>query len=152
MDHRGDLFFDLEHLELATHHGEHQAHASLDVERFEDLLLVADRRVLLRKVRGDEIGERARLANIVEDAGRLFGEVRHEAQDLARGFAQAGAERVELDVAAQTFADALDLAAHVGLEPSRRCDAKPAEPIEHHAVVALPEAYDLHDARQRPDS
>ncbi len=151
LHHRGDLFLHAQHFELAPHHGQHQANASFDLERFEDLLLVGHARVLLRKVGGDEIRERAGLTHVVEDACRLLGQIRHQPEHLARRFAEARAERVELHVSRERLTDARDARPHVRLETDGGGDAKTTEPIEHDAVVALAEPDDLHHSSERAD-
>jgi len=79
-DHVRDLALHAEHLELPVHERRHLPHARLGVERLQDRLLVGDRRLLGREIRRDEIGERARLADVVQDAGGLARQVRHEAE------------------------------------------------------------------------
>ena len=152
LHHGGDLLLDAEHLELAADHGEHQAHARLHVERLEDLLLVGDRGLLLREVRGDEVGERAGLAHVVEDAGRLLGQVRHQGR-APRASTRAGSCRARRARRRGSSASLMrvDARAHVRLEPAGRRDAEAAEAVEHDAVVARAEADDLHDAGERAD-
>ncbi len=124
--------------------------ASLDVERLEDLLLVGDRCLRLRKIGGDEIGERARLTNVVEDAGGVARQVGHEAEHFARRFAEARAERVELDVAHERLGDALDLGAHIRLERREGLHPEAPEAVEHDRIIARPESDHLHHASDRP--
>ena len=133
LDHRGDFLLHAEHLELAPDHGEDEPDARLHVERLQDLLLVGDGRLRLREVRGDEIGEGARLANVVEDARGVARKVRHEAEHLARRLAQTRAERVELDVATRDSGMRVDSRAHVRLEGPGADDPETAEPVQHDA-------------------
>jgi hypothetical protein len=87
-DHRAHFLLHAEELELPAHDAENGADAELRIERLEDLLLVGDARLFGGQVRGDEIGQRAAFADVVEDSRRLARQVRHERQQVAHPFAQ----------------------------------------------------------------
>ncbi len=151
LGHRRNFFLHLEHLELAADDAEHQPHPRLDVEGLQDLLLVADRGVLGRYVRRDEVGERAGLAHVVENARRLARQVGHQVEHLARLLAQRRRERVELDVARQRLGYARHVRLEVGLEPGGPVEPEAPEPVEHHAVVRGAKPNDFDHAGERAD-
>src|SRR6185436_17327616 len=64
-----DLLADLEHLVLAREELQHLAQAGLEVEGLEDVLLLVDLDV---EVRRDEVGELARLRDAVDERRRLL--------------------------------------------------------------------------------
>jgi hypothetical protein len=103
------------------------------------------------EVRGDEVCKRAALAHVVENAGRLARQVRHEREEVTHPFAQTRAERVELRVAFEILRDPAHARAHERLEHRVLRDLKAREPVEDHGVVARPEAQHLDDTRDGAD-
>ncbi len=95
LDLRVDLFADLEHLELPREELQHRAHARLQIEGLEHVLLLVDLDV---QVRGDQIGELPRLGDAVDQRAGLFGELGHELDDPLGDVLQVHHQRVELDV------------------------------------------------------
>ena len=145
--HRRDFLPHAEELELPLDDVGDGADARLRVERLEDLLLVGDAGLLEREVRSDEVGKGAALADVVEDARRLFREAGHEAEHLAHRLARTRAERVELGVALEVLVDALHLRPHVRLEPERLHHLQAREAVEDDRIIRWTEANDLHDPR-----
>ena len=148
--HARDLALHAQQLELLGDHREHEAHALPHVEGGEDALFVAHRHVVDGEVRRDEVGERAALADVLEDAAGLLGEVRHQVQELTRSVAQLRAEAVELGVPLEVLGDAADLGAHVRLEADLAREPQARQAMEHDRVVRRSEANDLYDAGHRP--
>ena len=90
-----DALAHLEDLELAREEAQHLADALLHVDRLEQLRLLLDRRV---EVRGDEIGERARRLDRVDERARFARQLGHQLDDLLGDVAQAHRERLGLVV------------------------------------------------------
>src|SRR6202142_319239 len=150
-DHRAHLLFHAEKLELAIDDGEHGAHARFGIERLEDLLLVGDARLLGSEVRGDEIGESAALAHVVQDPRGFARQVGQEREHLARSLPQARAEGFELYVALEVLGNAAGAGAHVRLEGGVVRDPEAREAVENNRVVVRTETQHLDHTRDRSD-
>ena len=92
-----DLLADLQHLVLARQELQHLAQARLEVEGLEDVLLLVDLNV---EVRRDEVGELARLGDAVDQRARLLGQLGHQLDDALGDVLEVHHQRVELDVGA----------------------------------------------------
>ncbi len=151
LDHGGDLLLHLHHLELPRDDLQHELDPRLDVERLEHLLLVLDRGELGGEVARDEVGERARLAHVVEDARGLARQIGLVLEHLAGGLAEGGREGVELDVAVEAVVQALDAGPHVGLEAERLEHAHARRALQHDRIRARAHADDLDDLGEHAD-
>ena len=149
--HVGDLSLDLEHLELARDDLHHERDAFLDVEGFEDLLLVVDVRHFGGEGRGEEVGQGTWLSDVLEDAGDFLGQRGVERDQLARRFAQRVAHRVQLLVSHEGLGDPLDASLHVGLETHAGRDLEAADAAQLHGVDRGTHADDLHHAYEGSD-
>ena len=146
LHHGRDLLLDLVDLRLPTDEIADAAQALTHLEQLEDLLLG---RRPDREVRADEVGERPRILHVVEHRAGLARLVREHLEQAAGGLAQVGRERVDLDVAHRRLVDALDRRRHVRVAAVRLEHAHPADPLEHHGVVAAAEADDLEHPGER---
>ena len=147
LDHRRDLLFDPNYLVLAVHLIEHAAHALADVERFENRLfgLVAE-----WQIRGDEIGQRSGLANVVEDVKRFARCGGQVVEELSRRLAKMRRQGLDLDVDDRSFVIALHTRAHRRMAPEWLLDPHPADALKDHAVLSGVQPDDLEHARDRP--
>ena len=84
------------HLELARQELEHLAGAGLEIERLEDVLLLAD---LELEVARDQIGEVTGLGDAVDERAGFLRQLGHQLDDALRDVLEVHHERVELDVA-----------------------------------------------------
>ena len=139
--------FTREKLELLLHHREDERDALLRVERGKYALFVGDGDVVDRQIRRDEIREGARLADVLEDAGRLFREVRHELEQLTRVSREAAAPSLSSSASrSRSSQSGFTLSAHVRLEPDLAGELEPRQTVEHDGVIRHAEANDFHDA------
>ena len=115
----------------------------LHVEALEHALLILHAGHLGREAGSEKIGEGTRLADVVENAGDLFGQCGVEIVQLASGVTQGSAEGVELYISHERLGDASHAGAHVGFEAHAGCHAESADTAELDGIDGGADANDL---------
>jgi hypothetical protein len=134
-----DLLAHLEHLVLARQELQHAPQARLDVEDFQDLLLLVDLHV---EVRGDEIGELARFAHAVEQRRRFLGQLGHELDHALGDVLDVHSPGVQLG-GARRVGQHLNLGHHVGILHAQLKQAHARNPLQDDREAVLGQLDDL---------
>jgi len=138
-----DALAHLEDLELAREKAEHLTDALLRVDGLEQLRLLFDRSV---EVRRHEVGERARRLDRVDERAGLARELRHELDDLLRDVAKAHAQRLGLVVVDAALLETLHLRLEVRRVLRHVLELDAGQALEDERVVARAVLQRLQDA------
>ena len=128
---------------LAREELEHAPQTRLEVEDFQDLLLLVDLHI---EIRGDEIGELARFGHAVEQRGSFLGQLGHQLDHPLGDVLDVHHQGVELGGASGRIGQHLDLGHHVGILQAQLEHAHARNALQDDREAVLGQLDDLQDA------
>jgi hypothetical protein len=137
-----DLRLQFEHVELRRDAGRDHAETFFNIQFFEQQLLVCRLRL---QVRGEEIGERGRVRDAVENLRRFVRRIGRELDDAIRLRADGIEQRIKARALSELILDHLDLADRVRVGANDRFQPKAHQPMHDDRLIAVRQFEQLED-------